>query len=381
MNTPRLPSTVQKCALVICLAGLFGFGGQVNPPASDQQLVAGEDARAELSATPAGDASFIDSCVDGRIVYTARILDTHGGPAAFGWAVNNNEQVVGERETAEGGSYQAAIWNGGYATRWQTLAAPPSVAFDINDKGYVVGIALLKGKARPVVWRGNKPIDLGTLGGSGGAAYGINERGQIVGNSATPGDQEGHATLWQHGKVIDLGTLPGGLYSSAKGINDAGDAVGSSRAAGSNADFATLWKNGKIYNLGTVGGIQSYAEEINDSGQIVGWNEFDNGNTRALLWEHGKGRDLGTLGGAYGQAFAINRAGYIVGISSNSRNENRATLWYGSHVIDINSLLAPGTKVSTIFNARDINDRGEILAVGDTPVGARWLLLIPKRRD
>jgi probable HAF family extracellular repeat protein len=79
------------------------------------------------------------------------------------------------------------------------------------------------------------------------AAYAINERGQVVGSS------DGTAALWQDGAVVDLGTLPGYLWSYGSAINDRGQVVGWSGAAES-PDHAVLWENGKITDLRTLPG-------------------------------------------------------------------------------------------------------------------------------
>src|SRR5215217_3172364 len=60
--------------------------------------------------------------------------------------------------------------------------------------------------------------------------------------------------------IKDLGTLGGGYsYDSyANGINDLGQVVGESRTASSRA-HAFLWQNGKMRDLGTLpGGPNSY---------------------------------------------------------------------------------------------------------------------------
>ena len=51
--------------------------------------------------------------------------------------------------------------------------------------------------------------DLGTLGGTWGEGFGINNKGWVVGKAAMPSEVNGHAFLWQNGKITDLGTLGG----------------------------------------------------------------------------------------------------------------------------------------------------------------------------
>jgi len=49
-----------------------------------------------------------------------------------------------------------------------------------------------------------------------------------------------HALLWQRGRIVDLGTLDGGVYSMAWDINDRGQIAGESLTA----DFgstAVVW--------------------------------------------------------------------------------------------------------------------------------------------
>jgi probable HAF family extracellular repeat protein len=68
--------------------------------------------------------------------------------------------------------------------------------------------------------------------------------------------------------------------------------------------------------LGTLGGNNSVARGINETGQIVGWSHTSDGDWHAFLWQNGEGmQDLGTLGGNNSEAFGINEAGQIVGVS------------------------------------------------------------------
>ena len=68
--------------------------------------------------------------------------------------------------------------------------------------------------------------DLGTLGGNTSEAFGINASGDVVGESYLSDDATMHAFLYSHGKMTDIGSLPGASFTVAKAINDRGQIVG-----------------------------------------------------------------------------------------------------------------------------------------------------------
>src|SRR5207253_8537479 len=120
--------------------------------------------------------------------------------------------------------------------------------------------------------------DLGTLtGGNVSAAMGINGIAQVVGWSAT-GSSFAHAFLWtKTGGMQDLGRLPGGTLSISNGINSAGTVVGYSDQNNQfGINHAFVWTvTGGMQDLNSlipagVGWSLTYANAINDAGQIVG---------------------------------------------------------------------------------------------------------------
>ncbi len=191
-------------------------------------------------------------------------------------------------------------------------------------------------------------IDLGTLGGTGSIATGINDLGQIVGGARTAGG-EAHAFVYEDGEMLRIG-VPGPL-SAAQDINNSGQVVGFSGPATDPRAF--VWEGGSIIDLGTLGGSQSLAFRINDSGQIVGFATTAGGERHAVLWEDDVITDLGTLGGPASRARGINDRGQVVGASETAAGALHAFLWENSVMTD----LAIGVNSEAIA----INDGGQVV--------------------
>ena len=99
--------------------------------------------------------------------------------------------------------------------------------------------------------------------------------------------------------VTDLGALLSLPYSYALGINASGQVVGYSEAFNDNSR-AFLYSNGTMISLGTLGGLQSCAEGINASGQIVGYATTSTGYEHAFLYSNGTMTDVGSSMYRYG---------------------------------------------------------------------------------
>lgn len=125
-----------------------------------------------------------------------------------------------------------------------------------------------------------------------------------------------------------------------------------------------------LTDLGTFGGGFGLSESINGAGHIVGQATFpDDQIFHAALWRNGVMTDLGTVDGdpASG-AFHINSKDQVVGSSGPLSGEwVHAFLWEnGGPMIDLNTLVRSDSKVQLI-SAPDINDHGEITALGTPP--------------
>jgi probable HAF family extracellular repeat protein len=125
------------------------------------------------------------------------------------------------------------------------------------------------------------------------------------------------AFLYENGKLVDLGALPGDKDSSAEAVNAKGEVVGWSQKGG-----AFLFRNGKMTSIGGLGNEAGSVTGINDRGDVVGFSDVgprearDRNFMRAFLYREGKVRDLGAFDGRRSWAHGINDRGQVVGAST-----------------------------------------------------------------
>ena len=167
------------------------------------------------------------------------------------------------------------------------------------------------------------------------------------------------AIAWADWSIRELGALDGS-YSVAKAINDSGQVAGVDNSAGFSRAFITGANGVGINYLDTLGGVGTYAADINISGQVVGYSFTSAGSTHAFITgANGVGMtDLGTLGGDYSIAYGVNDFGQVVGVSSTAGNAAYHAFITGPGGVGMTDLTAL-RRISSV--AYDINNSGQVV--------------------
>ncbi len=360
--------------LGFCLWGLLGFGGtsQAQPALRAVELYALDGIGYAIDVNDSGKVLGGDFSQGFRVWHygdMTEISAPQGVNAAGG--INASGQV-------------AVSFNDGSAGRWKDGVVevvvpamyPPHpqdldryrTAIGINDLGHLVGVARTFGVEHPA---GPEVPPITVL----------------------------HAYKFANGGMTDLGVLPGGSFpylhnSEAQDINSFGQVVGWSESFSVSLPehlrpmHATLFQDGTPIDLGTFGGYQSVAFAINDLGEIVGWAENAQHYPRPFLLVGGVMTEIPGITATSGEARDINDAGDIVGFHSGTGGAGEtAFARIEGQTYDLNvlaaGLLADGSgpgfvhlkAAMAINNLRQIAGYGDYIdAPGGTPYFKGFLL-------
>jgi len=238
------------------------------------------------------------------------------------------------------------------------------------------------------------------LGFAGAQALGINHAGDVVGEAVRRGlgpgggQEKTEAFEYSHGKLVLLSEAP----SSAKAINRAGEVAGENILEG-----AVVWNNHRLRRLGGCCGGRALA--LNNHGTVVGEVYDQQGRYSAFLWDAVRGMQvIGPRDGASialaindagdvlvqsfspvgiflrqdrklspvelsaefaSQPLALNNCDVLVGQYGAASDFNHAFVWDRKNGFrDLNTMVS-ARQDWTLESATDINDRGEIVGIGD----------------
>ena len=283
--------------------------------------------------------------------------------------VNGQGKVVGYRVTAESPS-QATVYSAGAYTDLVPASAGLSRVESISDNGRMVGAVYgAVGQERWVEFTGNGGTRAITPTFVGTSRVWINDRADVAGNyEPAPGQWRAFVTH-ADGTGFPVGPLSGQVHE----INNQGTVIGYHyNEFAKNRDFVVT-RDGASQYLTSLGGTASYARDINDRGQIVGWSDlYQDANHHATLYENGVLHDLGTLDGVGdSEANAVNEAGQVVGVSDRAGGGSHPFLYENGVMKDLGSL--GGARAW----AKSINNLGQVIGYSETAsgeVGLDWFL-------
>lgn len=285
------------------------------------------------------------------------------GPLSYPKAISNNGVVVGNASDIMGA--KPFKYEDGQRVVLGTLGGIKNSANDINDSGQIVGYSQIENENgywdyRAFLYEDGEMKNLGSIGDGDSKALMINEGGLIAGTFMNA-SYDWRAFVYQNGVMSDLGTF-GGDEAEPIDINDSGQIIGQADDSW-NIPRGFLYQNGQLIDLGTEG--NSRPEAINASGKIAGgyyWKEYSwsYGRLRAFTYDGGIITHLGTLGTySYLKSYAydINDSGQVVGWAHNNNSEKRAFLYENGQMIDLGTL-GPNTND---YEAIAINNNGQIV--------------------
>ncbi|HWW70676.1 MAG TPA: FxDxF family PEP-CTERM protein [Duganella sp.] len=263
-------------------------------------------------------------------------------------SLNNVGDVVGGI-VGDGGLYEVGLYSGGTL---RNLGAPGgnAVTYGINDSGQIVGRT---GDSQAFVYSGGS-FNLFAGGSSSSVAYGINNAGQVVG-VRTVGDNS-YGYVYSGGTFTDLPPATPGI-SAALRINNLGQVAG--KTSEGYETNPVIFHNGTVTNVGAnLPAGDRVAYDINDHGQALLLARDDN-NTRSYFYENGVATSLGSFGSEDVYANDLNNSGLVVGRNTN----DQAIFWQDGKMYDLSTLVT-GLDGWTLHDAVGINDLDQIAVIG-----------------
>ncbi|MFG0329894.1 MAG: hypothetical protein ACF8PN_08355 [Phycisphaerales bacterium] len=208
------------------------------------------------------------------------------------------------------------------------------------------------------------------------SAQAISEHGAAVGMYVHQTGVD-RAFRWDSSGMFLFDLTPDSVVSEALGINDSGASCGYDNRQFFRFRAATWSETGQVRILTGLGGDNSWAFDLNNRDEVVGWSELSpgSGDRRAVLWRDGIPIDLGDLGFPHSEAYAANDLSQVAGMSWLPSRYLRAFIWEDGVMTDL------GTLGGNSSVATDINELGWVAGTSQSPTetfGVVWIDGLPQ---
>ena len=328
------------------------------------------------------------------IIEGEEICGFWGRPHVNGWDLSDNAIVAGEWHCLVGPTH-AFIWRNEGPP--QDLPMPEGTAFSevsgVNEQGHCVGWLHngVPGNAGHAFFcDGQMTITfLPPPEGNYTTANAIGPDDTIVGQwgntvQEEPGDQ---ACVWRDGQFMSLTPILGTPKSDAADINDSGLITGWMGNAMIHDAHGFILDGEEVQDIGVIaGGYTAVPRAINNCGEVCGTGKIEDENPSGFVrhgffWDGAQMHDIGIIP-PFRESFAydVSDYGQVVGYLYLGDLPYHAFLWQNGAMFDLNDLVTPGCDVH-LEGARAINNEGQIIVMGMSDSGRQiTILLTPSDR-